>query len=103
MGAMVSRLFSRAVGARVHGRVGRIWQPWRLARWGLGVGLLGLGAWLGFVAWVNASTTPLIYAASAADLPARHVALVFGAGLDSRGGPSAVLYDRVATGADLYR
>jgi vancomycin permeability regulator SanA len=72
-------------------------------RWGLGLGLLGLAALLSLAAWVEARTAPLIYAPGAADLPARHVALVFGAGLDGQGGPSAVLYDRVATGVDLYR
>ncbi len=100
---MVSRLFSRTVGATVRRSVGTAWPPWRAVRWGLGVGLLDAGAWLGFVAWVAASTAPLVYGVTAADLPVRHVALVFGAGLDGQGGPSAVLYDRVATGAALYR
>jgi vancomycin permeability regulator SanA len=57
---------------------------------------------VGFVVWVRYSTAPLIYAPEAASLPAHHVALVFGAGLNREGGPSAVLYDRVATGAALY-
>lgn len=100
---MVSRIFSRTAGALVRGtsRVGG-W-PWRLVRWGLGLGVLGVGAVLGFAAWVTASTAPLIYAPGAVDLPVRHVALVFGAGLNPQGGPSAVLYDRVVTGVDLYR
>ena len=43
---------------------------------------------------------------SAADVPAeasRRVAIVFGAGLNRSGGPSPVLYDRVATAVDLYQ
>ena len=55
---------------------------------------------LGFAGWVRLTTAPLIYDAAA--LPAHHVALVFGAGLNREGGPSAVLYDRVATAAALY-
>ncbi len=100
---MGSRLFSRSASRAAPRTAGRAWWPWRPVRWGLGLGLLGLGALLGFAAWVEAGTAPLIYAPGAPDLPARHVALVFGAGLDGQGGPSAVLYDRVATGVDLYR
>ena len=99
---MVSRIFSRTTSATVR-HVQRVWPPWRVVRWGAGLGVLGLGALLGFAAWVEAGTAPLIYAPSAAALPVRHVALVFGAGLDGAGGPSAVLYDRVATGVALYR
>jgi vancomycin permeability regulator SanA len=91
------------MGARLR-PVGRVvWPPWRLVRWGLGLGVIGLGALLGFAAWVEARTAPLIYAPTAATLPAHHVALVFGAGLNGAGGPSAVLYDRVATGVALDR
>jgi vancomycin permeability regulator SanA len=36
------------------------------------------------------------------DVPARRVAIVFGAGLWRDGSPTPVLYDRVATAADLY-
>jgi SanA protein len=100
---MVTRLFSRTTGRAARQGVGSGWWPWRPVRWGLGLGLLGLGALLGLAGWVEASTAPLIYPATAAGLPARHVALVFGAGLDGQGGPSAVLYDRVATGVALYR
>jgi SanA protein len=74
----------------------------RVLRLGLGLGVLGACTILGFAAWVHIRTAPLIYAPQAANLPAHHVALVFGAGLDGHGGPSAVLYDRVATAADLY-
>ncbi len=37
------------------------------------------------------------------DVPARHVAVVFGAGLWRDGSPTPVLQDRVATAVDLYR
>jgi vancomycin permeability regulator SanA len=42
---------------------------------------------------------------SAADVPADapRVAIVFGAGLNRSGGPTPVLYDRVATAVDLYQ
>jgi len=52
--------------------------------------------------WVDAQTTDLIYEIDAPNLPQNHVALVFGAGLNRAGGPSAILYDRVATAVDLY-
>jgi SanA protein len=39
---------------------------------------------------------------TAADVPARKVAIVFGAGLWRDGSPTPVLRDRVATAADLY-
>jgi vancomycin permeability regulator SanA len=38
----------------------------------------------------------------AADAPAARVAIVFGAGLWRNGRPTPVLYDRIATAADLY-
>lgn len=72
-------------------------------RLGLGAAVLGVATVLGFAGWVRLTTAPLIYDAQAATLPAHHVALVFGAGLNRQGGPSAVLYDRVATAVDLYR
>jgi vancomycin permeability regulator SanA len=56
-----------------------------------------------FVAYVLAATVAAIYAPDDARLPHRHVALVFGAGVTPGGRPSAVLYDRVATAAGLYR
>lgn len=40
---------------------------------------------------------------SLADVPARRVAIVFGAGLWRDGSPTPVLQDRVATAVDLYR
>lgn len=39
---------------------------------------------------------------SASDVPATETALVFGAGILPTGEPTAVLYDRVATAAELY-
>jgi vancomycin permeability regulator SanA len=77
--------------------------PGRVARWGA---LVALFAALGFAGWVwqvRASTAGAIYALDDARLPARHTALVFGAGLTATGGPSPILYDRVATAVDLYR
>jgi SanA protein len=42
-----------------------------------------------------------IYTAAAA--PSESVAIVFGAGLRRNGGPTTILYDRVAAAAELYR
>lgn len=53
--------------------------------------------------WVEGQTSSLIYRWDDPNLPENHVALVFGAGLNQSGGPSAFLYDRVATAADLYK
>ncbi|HYP19382.1 MAG TPA: ElyC/SanA/YdcF family protein, partial [Chloroflexia bacterium] len=66
--------------------------------------LLGLGAiaMLAYKLWVDTQTNSLIYAHNDSTLPHNHVALVLGAGLNRAGGPSAMLYDRVATAADLY-
>ena len=58
-----------------------------------------MGALYGYVL---AQTAGAIYDPTDARLPHNHVALVFGAGLTPAGEPSAVLYDRVATAADLY-
>src|SRR5919202_1428827 len=63
--------------------------------------LTGLGL-VGFKLWVDFDTQALIYADGDASVPQRHVAMVFGAGLDGDGGPSAILYDRVAAAVDLY-
>jgi vancomycin permeability regulator SanA len=74
----------------------------RIVGWMLALaGLAGL-ALLGFVWYVHATTAGAIYTGSDPRLPHNHAALVFGAGLNGQGGPSAVLYDRVATAADLY-
>src|SRR5947207_11641287 len=96
---MVARVGARG---RARLRLGQRWTFGRLIRWGVGLGLAGVTGLLGFAAWVEAQTAPLIYAPDAPGLPSHHVALVFGAGLDAQGGPSAVLYDRVATAAQLY-
>ena len=56
----------------------------------------------GLKLWVDRQTEGLIYAADDDSVPRRHVAMVFGAGLSRSGGPSAVLYDRVETAAELY-
>src|SRR5829696_5816342 len=64
---------------------------------------VALVAILAYKFCVDVQTEGLIYSPNDARVPERHVALVFGAGLNRFGGPSAVLYDRVATAADLYR
>jgi vancomycin permeability regulator SanA len=65
------------------------------------VPLAALGL-VGFKLWVDMDTQGLIYADGDPSVPQRHVAVVFGAGLDGNGGPSAILYDRVAAAVDLY-
>jgi vancomycin permeability regulator SanA len=57
---------------------------------------------LGYKLWVDGQTEHLIYAPDNPSIPQRHVAMVFGAGLNPSGGPSAMLYDRIATAAELY-
>src|SRR5688572_26609370 len=64
--------------------------------------VLGLLSILAYKLWVDAQTADLIYGVDSPDLPPNHVALVFGAGLNRAGGPSAILYDRVVTAVDLY-
>lgn len=64
--------------------------------------VIGGFAILGYKLWVNSQTEKLIYTVDSPALPQQHVAMVFGAGLDSEGEPSPMLYDRVATAADLY-
>jgi vancomycin permeability regulator SanA len=77
-----------------------------ILRWVLVLALaLGVAAVLftvGFKLWVDAQTGSLIYEYDDPALPDNRAALVFGAGLNRAGGPSAILYDRVATAADLY-
>ena len=75
----------------------------RVARWGALAVLLAALLFAGWVWQVRASTAGAIYTLGDARLPARHTALVFGAGLNASGGPSPILYDRVATAVDLYR
>ncbi|HST03408.1 MAG TPA: ElyC/SanA/YdcF family protein [Chloroflexia bacterium] len=64
---------------------------------------VGVLALLAFKIWVDSQTSGLIYGYDDPNLPSNHVALVFGAGLNTTGGPSAILYDRVATAADIYK
>jgi len=59
----------------------------------------------GLSAWTHAAYAQRMYS-SAADLPrdsSPRVAIVFGAGLERNGGPTPILYDRVATAAELYK
>src|SRR5215210_2567725 len=74
----------------------------RLVLFSLLLAALGVMGTLGYKAWIDLQTESLIFEATSAKLPTNHVALVFGAGLNRAGGPSAMLYDRVATAADLY-
>jgi SanA protein len=68
----------------------------------LGAGLLvAVGLVLGLRAWTDWRYGPLAYAP--ADVPARPVALVFGAGIWPDGSLSDILADRVAVAAELYR
>lgn len=66
----------------------------------LGLGILTL---FGYKLLVEADARTLMYEAEDAKLPHNHVALVFGAGLRSDGEPSAMLDDRIATAAALYK
>jgi vancomycin permeability regulator SanA len=52
---------------------------------------------------VEADARTLMYQVDDTDLPHNHVALVFGAGIQADGKPSAMLADRIATAADLYK
>jgi vancomycin permeability regulator SanA len=78
-----------------------------LVRWliilALGLGLAAVVFTAGFKLWVDSQTGSLIYDYDDPALPENRAALVFGAGLNRAGGPSAILYDRVATAADLYK
>ena len=65
----------------------------------VGLGIVGT---LAYKVWIDLQTESLIYEVSSSELPTNQVAMVFGAGLNRAGGPSAMLYDRVATAADLY-
>ncbi len=60
-------------------------------------------AFIVYKLWVDSQAQGLTYSYDAPNLPHNHVGLVFGAGLNASGGPSAILYDRVATAADLYK
>ncbi len=75
----------------------------KLSFFALLLGALGLLVGFAYKLYVDAGTAPMIYSVDDAGLPHNHVALVFGAGLNSQGGPSAMLYDRVAAAADLYK
>ena len=65
--------------------------------------LLVVLTFFGYKLWVDNQAQGITYAYDSLNLPHNHVALVFGAGLNGEGGPSAILYDRVATAADLYK
>lgn len=73
---------------------------WRKGLLVLLAGLL-LVPWL-WRGWVHWRVRPRIYALDES-WPQADVALVLGAGLQSNGVPTPVLYDRVVTAAELYR
>ena len=74
-----------------------MWSWWKWLFGGLtAAGLLVAGPRL----YTAFRYTPAIQ--TAAEAPAQPVAIVFGAGLLRNGRPTAVLYDRVATAAELY-
>jgi len=71
------------------------------------LGAIGAAIVVAVNAWLSATYASRIYQSSA-DLPddgsaAPRIAIVFGAGLTRSGGPTAVLYDRVATAVELYQ
>lgn len=69
------------------------------------LGTLSVVISLGLSAWTHAAYAQRLYP-SVADLPRDdqpRIAIVFGAGLERNGGPTPILYDRVATAAELYR
>lgn len=76
----------------------------RILRW-LWRGLLGLG-FLALLIILLPRTITGMYATNRIyphqEAPARRVAIIFGAGLRRDGTPTAMLRDRVLTGADLY-
>jgi vancomycin permeability regulator SanA len=67
----------------------------------IAAGLLVLLVGFAYKFYVEREAARLTYGYDSADLPHNHVAMVFGAGLWN-GKPSPILYDRVATAADLY-
>ena len=75
----------------------------KMVPWLLLVGAMLFLAVLLWKAWVDSQANALVYEWDDPSLPKNHVALVFGAGLNQAGGPSAILYDRVATATDLYK
>lgn len=68
------------------------------------LGAIGAATIIAFNLLTHATYAARMYP-SAADVPADspRIAIVFGAGLERNGGPSPVLYDRVATAVELYQ
>ena len=67
-------------------------------------GAIGAATIIAFNLIAHATYAARMYP-SAADVPADapRIAIVFGAGLERSGGPTPILYDRVATAVDLYK
>lgn len=95
-----TRLYTPAVARRSPNPFRR-WLR-RIVLWAIAAIVLGIASIAGYILYVNTSTASLIYKTSDGNIPHNHVALVFGAGLNADGGPSAMLYDRIATAVDLY-
>lgn len=65
------------------------------------ISVLAVVLWFGISRWAASAITAR-YRYAAQDVPERSVAIVFGAGLQRNGRPSAVLRDRVEVAAELY-
>src|SRR3712207_2650828 len=78
-------------------------QPWHQRTFRLALVALAM-AFFGVIAlrlYTIGRYSDAIYGVE--DAPSRQVAIVFGAGVWPDGEPTPVLYDRVATAAELYR
>ncbi len=75
----------------------------RLALMAVAAGALTVLVALALRVWVEVQAEGKIYEPDDPSIPYHHVALVFGAGLNAEGEPSAMLYDRIATAVDLYQ
>src|SRR5689334_6836897 len=81
-------------------RLRAVWRKRRIGRW-LAISLLSMMLALALIYWdVQRTGTPIF--TNVQEVEPKPVAIVFGAGY-GRFGPSAILYDRVATAADLYK
>ncbi|HEV7454253.1 MAG TPA: ElyC/SanA/YdcF family protein [Candidatus Saccharimonadales bacterium] len=85
----------KAVGIR-HGA----WL-WRHKLWFVAAGAVGVVLVIGPVVFANITTRHDRF--SAANAPRRHVAIVFGAGVEPDGTPTDYLKKRLQTAANLYR
>lgn len=83
--------------------LGRSWQGWRVLCVALIVApVVAVGIVVGLRLWVDQTYDSRIYA-DVNVIPARPVAIVFGAGVSPSGRPSPVLAARVESAFDLYQ